>query len=141
MRQNLFSVFHDLFGKLDDGIFFILDQQFRCLFSHASRNGKDRTFLRLHNRLVRGFHATFKTGNQIDQGKLLLPSDILAESAEQLGKDYARISPGPPKRTTGNGFRKRINRRILLHFYIRSRSHDRKSHICSRISVRDGKYI
>ena len=80
----------------------LLLTQFYRTYRHSFCNRKNRTFLRLHNRLVCGLHCLLKRIGQYLHINLIILCNNLGKSAKQLGKNDAGITSRPAERTGGN---------------------------------------
>src|SRR5699024_7572897 len=70
------------------------------LLGHSLCHCEDRSFLRLHDRLVSRLHSAGKTGGDLFFSQTVRFGNRLGKPTEKLGEDDARISPRPAERTT-----------------------------------------
>ena len=140
LAEHIFRVGNDLAEELLHILLARVGKLSR-LQGRALRNGEDRSFLRLHDRLVRRLHRLLARVGQDRHREHVIVADPLGKASEQLGKDNAGVSPRPAQGAGGNRLGKRLHIRFRHGGHLFRSRHDGKRHIRSRISVRYRKYV
>ena len=118
----------------------LLAQLYRT-YRHPFGNRKNRTFLRLHNRLVCGLHCLLKRIGQYLHVNLIILCNNLGKPAKQLGKNDAGITSRSAEGTGGNCLCKRLHVRLCHRRHFLRGRHDRHRHVGTGISIWNREYI
>ena len=140
LAEHIFRVGNDLAEELFHILLARVGKLSR-LQGRALRNGEDRSFLRLHDRLVRRLHRLLARVGQDRHREHVIVADPLGKASEQLGKDNAGVSPRPAQGAGGNRLGKRLHIRFRHGGHLFRSRHDGKRHIRSRISVRYREHV